>query len=121
MQYGIDSRISCDEDPACVDVFRKQIPSCPFCRREVKGREASREYPVYLFRKWLTRVTGAQPGLHVSNRNIGVKSCQRTAKCSCRVALYKYRVWVHLIDYGFKACNDAGCRLEKCLSGQHEI
>src|SRR5215469_8975352 len=66
---AVDYRISCDMDRRPVRPLTEQIIGGSLGGREVPPRDLANKPAVYLFRKWVAAVTGAQACLHMSDRH----------------------------------------------------
>ena len=79
------------------------------------------DHPVHLLWKWGAHIPGAQPRLHVPNRNPGIESRQRPAQRGGGIALHQNHIRFLAAQYGGQLQEHRAGRFGQRLAAAHDV
>ena len=96
--HGVDDGVAGDENVTLHGLAFK-VAGIVRGRREVQRGDASDKRAVHLLREWGPAVIRAQTGLHMADRDLGVKRGERAGERRRGVAVDKHDVRLHLAEH----------------------
>src|ERR1051326_5993665 len=108
----IDNGIAGQKDCALILSFSFQGLCCKRSGYEMISCQDANQLAVYFLRERTVVISGAQPGLNVSERDLMVEGRQTGDHCGCGVTLNQNDVWFQTLQYVVQRYH--GTRGQRC-------
>ena len=100
-QKRINHRITCYKNMGVIYIFFQQISARLRCRRKMQCCHRTGQFTVGFFRIRRIHISGTQPRLYMSYRNLLIKRSQGSSECSSSIPMHQHQIRLFFLQNFF--------------------